>query len=702
MSQARVLIVEDQSGIAIDLKNRLTGLGYTVLGTVSTGNAVIELAATQQPDVILMDIVLKGQMDAIEAAARIRADYHIPIVYITAHSDDLTLQHASAAEPYGYLLKPFEDSELRSVVEVALYKHRLERQLAAREGRFRSLLEHASDIIVVVDASGRVTYFSPASARLFSSSPQTSLEALLPDFVAPADVARLVALWREVQAQPGAQRSFGECRVRVGDGTWHTLTGRLTNLLGEAAVQGIVINAHDITPQKNAEETLQRLFIAEQRHARELAALNMAFRAMSSSLEVRSVLRAVTREMQHLIGAESVSVLLRDDDELVFAAATGPGSDQLIGTRMPAVAGVAGAVLQSQIPSVTTNAAADTRFFNAIDAQTGLTTQTILAVPLVLAGEAIGVMEAINKAHESFGAHDLDLMVAIAGSAAIAIENARLFEAQREHNRRLHTAQPQLIQTEKMAALGRLTASLAHEINNPLQVVQGCLTLIDETLAETQFNGQVRDTLRRDLLMAVTEVDRMAVLIRRLRDFYQPARASTTITELSPVISTVLEVTAQQLDSQQIRVERQVAWKSAAGAQELTDEPQVAADPDHVKQVLLYLVLNAIDAMPGGGRLRIDTGLDERGGHDGAPARPGVRIAVGDTGPLIPAALLARAFEPFYTVRATQSSLGPAMCYELVTSLGGEISVTSEAAEGTVFTVWLPIAPDQHVNAGDP
>jgi two-component system, NtrC family, sensor kinase len=450
-----------------------------------------------------------------------------------------------------------------------------------------------------------------------------------------------------------------------------------------------------ITPQNNAEETLQRLFVAEQRHARELAALNTAFRAMSSSLELRSVLRVVTRELQHLIGSESVSVLLRDGDELVFAAATGPGSEQLIGTRMPAAAGVAGAVLRSQIPSVITNAPADTHFFSAIDAQTGLTTQTILAVPLVLAEVAIGVMEAINKTPEPFGTHDLDLMVAIAGSAAIAIENARLFEAQREHNRQLQAAQPQLIQTEKMAALGRLTASMAHEINNPLQVVQGCLTLIDETLAETQFDGQVRATLQRDLMMAVTEVDRMAMLVRRLRDFYQlaPVPAPLTTTQLTPIIGTVLEITAQQLASQQIRVEWHVAWSLAAEMQESANEPHVAADPDRVKQVLLYLVLNAIDAMPNGGWLHIDLGLDECGGHNGAPARPCVRIAIGDTGPLIPAPLLARTFEPFYTARATQSSFGLTICYEFVTSLGGEISVTSEAAEGTVFTVWLPIAP---------
>ena len=385
MSTPSVLIVEDQIIIAQDLKARLLKLGYHVAGSAASGEDAIRQAGTVRPDLVLIDVALKGALNGIEAAARIRSDCHIPIVFVAARSDELTLPRASAGESHGYLLQPFDDSEIRSTIEIALYMHRREHQPTEREARLSSRLEQVDD-------------------------------------------------------------------------------------------------ACDVTPQQNAKETLERLFAAEQRHTRELAALNTAFRAMSSSLELQAVLKVVTSELQRLIGSESVSVLLRDGDELEFAAASGPGAENLIGTRMPATAGIAGAVLNSQTPSVTLHAATDERFYHAIDTQTGLTTQTVLAVPLVIGNRAIGVMEAINKAPGSFDAHDLDLLVAIAGSAAIAIENARLYEAQREHNRRLQAAQPRLIQTEKMAALGRLAASLSHEINNPLQVVQGCLNLLDEAL----------------------------------------------------------------------------------------------------------------------------------------------------------------------------------------------------------------------------
>jgi PAS domain S-box-containing protein len=702
MTHTRVLIVEDQSVIARDLQARLLNLGYHVSGIAASGEEAVRQASEARPDLVLMDTGLKDDLAGIETAIRIRTDFHLPIVYLTANSDEVTRQRANVAEPESYIRKPFDDTEIRSAIETALHKHRMERQLGQSETRFRSLLEHISDVILVVDAAGDVTYASPATLRSGGALPTHRLDGIIAAFVAPDDMAAVYASLRQVQARPDAQASIAECRIRLRDGDWHTFSAVATNLLHDPAVNGIVITAHDITEHQRAGERLDQLFVSAQRHARELSALNTAFHAMSSSLELQSVLKVVTGELQRLVGSESVSVLLRDGDELVFAAATGPGADELIGTRMPATAGIAGAVLQSQIPSISTHAPTDQRFYTAIDAQTGLTTQTVLAVPLIHTGKAIGVMEAINKAPDPslqqagadvFGGHDLDLMVAIAGSAVIAIENARLYEAQRDHNRRLRAAQPQLIQTEKMAALGRLTASMAHEINNPLQVVQGCLTLIDETLAETPLaDGAVRATIQRDLAVALAEVERMAVLIRRLRDFYLPTRTLAATSELPVVLSTVLEVTARQLARQQISVEQHTGCGTS-------DLPCVVrADPDRVKQIVLNLVLNAVDAMPNGGRLRIDTRLAERSGHDGAPAVPGVRIAVGDTGPLIPAALLSRVFEPFHAVRTTQSSLGLAICYELVTSIGGEIAVTSEIAGGTVFAVWLPSVLDQSVN----
>lgn len=129
MKSQRVLLVEDESIVAMDMERRLRGLGYAVVGRVLTGQDAIEKAEQEVPDVVLMDIHLKGEMDGIEAAEHIQRTRQIPIIYITAYSDQATLERAKETEPYGYILKPFQEREIHSVIEMALYKHRAEQEL---------------------------------------------------------------------------------------------------------------------------------------------------------------------------------------------------------------------------------------------------------------------------------------------------------------------------------------------------------------------------------------------------------------------------------------------------------------------------------------------------------------------------------------------------------------------------------------------
>ena len=122
MPREKILIVEDERVVAMDIQNRLKDLGYFVCGSASSGEDAVKKTSELQPDLVLMDIVLKGDMDGIDAAGQIRERFNIPVVYLTAFSDEKTLQRARLTGPYGYILKPFEDSELRSNIEMALYK----------------------------------------------------------------------------------------------------------------------------------------------------------------------------------------------------------------------------------------------------------------------------------------------------------------------------------------------------------------------------------------------------------------------------------------------------------------------------------------------------------------------------------------------------------------------------------------------------
>lgn len=140
MTKARILIVEDEGVVAKDIRSTLKRLGYTVPAVVSSGEAAIERAADLRPDLVLMDIVLKGTMDGIEAAAQIRDRLDIPVVFLTAYGDDETLQRAQVTAPFGYILKPFGERELLISIEVALYRYRTESELARLVGQLQDAL----------------------------------------------------------------------------------------------------------------------------------------------------------------------------------------------------------------------------------------------------------------------------------------------------------------------------------------------------------------------------------------------------------------------------------------------------------------------------------------------------------------------------------------------------------------------------------
>lgn len=133
----RILVVEDEGVTAMALEESLEGLGYTVVGTAATGEDALELATREQPHLVLMDIRLKGAMNGIQAAARIRAEHRLPVIYLTAYADQRTLEDAKVTEPFGYIVKPFDDRSLHSNIQMALFKHGMEQQLQQNHERLR-------------------------------------------------------------------------------------------------------------------------------------------------------------------------------------------------------------------------------------------------------------------------------------------------------------------------------------------------------------------------------------------------------------------------------------------------------------------------------------------------------------------------------------------------------------------------------------
>ncbi|MDH7574852.1 MAG: HD domain-containing protein [Candidatus Saccharicenans sp.] len=175
MSKARILIVEDENLVARDLQNMVRLLGYEVTGVVQTGEEVIASINRKKPDLVLMDIVLKGNLDGISVAAVTWEEYGIPVVYITSFADDLTFERAKLTEPFGYLIKPFEERELELTIETALYKARMQLLLREKEQWLSTILRSIGDGIIVLNAEGLISFINPVAQKITGWSEKEAL-----------------------------------------------------------------------------------------------------------------------------------------------------------------------------------------------------------------------------------------------------------------------------------------------------------------------------------------------------------------------------------------------------------------------------------------------------------------------------------------------------------------------------------------------
>ena len=267
MIKANILIVEDEAVVAADLAGKLERAGYRPIGIASDGEEAIRTAQVLSPDLILMDIRLAGGIDGIEAAEKIRALQHVPIVYLTAHSDVGTLKRAVASEPFGYILKPFEERDLTTQIEIALYKAQTEQRLRDSEERYRRLVESAMDSIISFDDNGVILSCNPATERMFGYRCEDLVNR---------NVSILIPAWGQASDQAGGPKSLGGTKPSCG--LWQELPARRRYdetfpaeiAVSERFVHGSIVYTailRDVSERKRTEAELRwRAGLLEQSH----------------------------------------------------------------------------------------------------------------------------------------------------------------------------------------------------------------------------------------------------------------------------------------------------------------------------------------------------------------------------------------------------------------------------------------------------
>ncbi len=278
MDKASILIVEDELIVATDIHRCLKNMGYHVAGQASTGSEALALAAETRPDLVLIDICLKGPMDGIKTAELIRQQWGYPVIYLTAYADEATLQRAKVTQPYSYLLKPFDNRDLRVAIEITLNRHQVEKERRESQRWLAATLNGIGDAVIATDAYGRVKFMNPLAETL-TGWPEAEVTGKNAD-----QVFKLIDDQTLQRVESPVVRVLGlDHRLKLGANTLLvTRDGQKIAIESNAApikdeqgqTEGVVLVFRDITARKQTEKKLRE-------YAQELQAQNTDLEAFA-------------------------------------------------------------------------------------------------------------------------------------------------------------------------------------------------------------------------------------------------------------------------------------------------------------------------------------------------------------------------------------------------------------------------------------
>jgi len=401
--------------------------------------------------------------------------------------------------------------------------------------------------------------------------------------------------------------------------------------------------------------------------ARLFETLTSVGQAINSTLNVNEALQVIVRETCVLMRAKMCSVRLLDESEarLELRASHGAGEAYRKKSAVEVGDSLLGVVLRRKRPLQIENVQTSGRYQNVEVAMAeGLV--GLLSVPLMFTGKAIGTLSVYTAEPYHFSNEEISILSALAELSAVAIEKARLYE-------RTVDVEEQLRRNEKLSALGLLAAEVAHEIRNPLTVMKMLYHSLD-------LSFPASDARAKDAQLISDKMDQLNRIVERVLDLSRNAEPSLSPVNVNSVVEELALLVRHKLRNQGIEFVRQLD----------PNLPEIAGDATQLEQALLNLVLNAVDAMPHGGRLTIRTA--PASASTDPQAATGVRVEVEDTGQGMRAEQRARAFTSLLNTTKTRGTgLGLAIIRRIVEAHRGTIEIRSEYGKGTIILVTLPV-----------
>jgi PAS domain S-box-containing protein len=480
MAVIDILLADHETSVAQELKVRVEGLGYRVVGLAQASKEALSKIDVLQPHLVLMSIRLKGNTDGIKTGSLIRVRHNVPIIYIIDSDNQATIQRAGTTEPYGYIFRPFDDNQIFATIETALQRYKLENQLYQSRQWLNTTLTSIGDGVIATDENGRVRFINP------SATEQTGWQYA--DAIGK-DIGEVVTLIHETTHQPieilGSQREKGFSGLLLSrEGSVLPVEANITSIQdGKGAVYGRVLIVRDITRQRESLEEIKR-------QATRAEALAQVASRLNSHLDLESVLRTICEITNRTLQASGTVLLLPGPQKDRFQTMAAYSHETPLKTYLDSLFEIPSSSLEMLVSREKPVIVIDTiqndselPFFKLYQKSS---IHMLAIAGLFRDSRLVGVLiSALAQQTKTFLEDDMALLRGVADQASGAIENAELFEqikAGRERQRKLAKSMVDVQETERR----RLARELHDHLGQILTGLQFMLETAKNQAADSQ------------------------------------------------------------------------------------------------------------------------------------------------------------------------------------------------------------------------
>lgn len=619
MTKKRILIVEDELIVAEDIKRCLEKIGYAVAAILPSGEEVLKTVEELRPDLVLMDIILQGEMNGISTVTQLGKKY--PVVYLTAHADAETLARAKKTEPYGYIIKPFDERELQSAIEIALYKFGIEKKLREREAWLSTTMRSIGDAVITTDPRGAVEFMNKIAEQLTGWREEEAIGRPLKDVfkIANEDTKQTVEDPVDKVIRLGRVVGMANHTILLNkDGREVPIDDSAAPIRDEQGnIMGIVLVFSDITSRKEAELAL----------AKEKELLAVTLRSIGDGV--------ITTDVHG-----NIILLNKVAEEL-----TGWNHEEAVGRPLNNV---------FYIINEKTRKVCEDPVKKVLESGhiIGLANHTCLI-------DKNGNEKSIADSAAPIRDKDSKIIGTVLVFRDVTLENKITAE---------------LAKTKKLESIGVLAGGIAHDFNNILTGIMGNIVLGKLEIGREHNAYGFLDA-------AEKASERANKLTKQLLTF---SKGGEPVREVALIYEIIKESADFILTGSNIscRIDR------------ATDLWAAAIDKGQISQVVQNIILNAKQAMPGGGTIHIlcENYLKNKNNGDEVPLQEGdyIKITINDEGAGIAEEQVSNIFDPYFSTKQAGSGLGLAVTHSIIKKHFGHISCESKMGRGASFIIYLP------------